>query len=138
MPLHLAISGREFPTFWHILAATASFMSRVALRYATSPSCRTLACMPHTHTIPYLPMHAPVPWKREELARTAHDKFNSRTCPATSRQHSVLVWFALREQQGQAIHEHRTAGLNAGMRGSVSAPGVRRASFFCIPFPTHA
>ena len=37
----------------------------------------------------------PVLWEGEALTRTAHETFDSRTCAATSRQHSVLVWFAL-------------------------------------------
>ena len=46
------------------------------------------------------------------LSRTAQETFDSRARAATSRQHSVLVWFALQAQQGNTIYEPRTAGLS--------------------------
>ena len=58
---------------------------------------------------PWFPPHPQggLPWEGE-----APEAFNSRTRAATSRQHSVPVWFALPERQGKGLHEQRTAGLN--------------------------
>ena len=54
----------------------------------------------------------PQSWEGEELTVTAQEISNSHTRAATSRQHSVLVWFALQGQHGKTIYEQRTAGLN--------------------------
>ena len=46
----------------------------------------------------------------EALTQTAHETFDSRALAVTSRQHLVLIWFALRERQGNTIGiaEHRS------------------------------
>ena len=42
-----------------------------------------------------------LPWEGEELTQTC----DSRTSAVTSRQHSLLVWLALQEQQGKTFCE---------------------------------
>ena len=37
-------------------------------------------------------------WEGDELTQTAQETFASRTSATTSRQHSLLIWFALQEQ----------------------------------------
>ena len=39
----------------------------------------------------------------DEVAQTAQDTFNGRIGAVTSRQHSELGWFALRERRGKAL-----------------------------------
>ena len=51
---------------------------------------------------------SPAPWEGDACAQTAHETFNGRASAVTSRQHSVLVWFALRERQGKTLNECRT------------------------------
>ena len=43
------------------------------------------------------------PWEGEGLTRTAHDLFDGLVRAVASRQHSVLVWFALRERHGKTL-----------------------------------
>ena len=40
-------------------------------------------------------------FRGKELTLAAHKTFDSRLTAATSRQHSVQAWFALRERQGK-------------------------------------
>ena len=42
-------------------------------------------------------------WEEEELTQAVQETFDSRASAVTSRQHSVLVWFALREQLRKTI-----------------------------------
>ena len=49
----------------------------------------------------------PAQQEGEELTRTAHETFDGRAAAVAAWQHSVLVWFALREQHSTAI-ERRT------------------------------
>ena len=43
------------------------------------------------------------PWEGDELPQTAQETFDSRIRAVTSREHSELVWFARREQQGKKL-----------------------------------
>ena len=53
-------------------------------------------------------MVAGKPGKGDGLTQTARETFDSRVRAVTSRQHSVLVRFALRERQGKPLCECRT------------------------------
>ena len=44
----------------------------------------------------------------DELTQTAHETFDSRVSAVTSRQHLVLIWFGLQEQQGKTVCDCRT------------------------------
>ena len=52
------------------------------------------------------------PWEGDGLTQTAQESFDSRIRAVTSRRHSVLVWFALRERHGNTLDECRAIEMN--------------------------